>query len=83
MGAPGCRPLHKELLRKCPHHGLPIWMQAQTFYSGINQSSHLILNAATGGTLMRKTPEEAYELLEKIATNSYQWDNERANKKRV
>ncbi|XP_052185205.1 uncharacterized protein LOC127796840 [Diospyros lotus] len=36
-----------------------------------------------GGTLMRKTPEEAYELLEEMAANSYQWDNERVNKKGV
>ena len=47
----------KELLRKCPHHGLPIWMQVQTFYNSINQSSYSILDATAGGTLMRKTPE--------------------------
>ncbi|XP_052199599.1 uncharacterized protein LOC127806389 [Diospyros lotus] len=40
-------------------------------------------DATAGGTLMRKTPEEAYELLEEMAANSYQWDNERANKKGV
>ncbi|XP_010248013.1 PREDICTED: uncharacterized protein LOC104590935 [Nelumbo nucifera] len=73
----------KEILRKYPHHGLPVWMQVQTFYSGINQSNHSMLDAVAGGTLMRKTPEEAYELLEEMAANSYQWGNEKSNKKGV
>ncbi|XP_010275028.1 PREDICTED: uncharacterized protein LOC104610214 [Nelumbo nucifera] len=73
----------KELFRKCLHHGLPVWMQVQTFYSGINQSNHSMLNAAAGGTLMRKTPKEAYELWEEMVANSYQWGNERTNKKGV
>ena len=36
-----------------------------------------MLDAAAGGTLMRKTPEEAYDLLEEMALNSYQWQTER------
>jgi len=73
----------KELLMKCPYHGLPISMQVQIFYSGINQSSRSMLDATPGDTFMRKTPEEAYELLEEMVANNYQWDNERANKKGV
>ena len=26
---------YTELLRKCPHHGLPFWIQVQTFYNGL------------------------------------------------
>ena len=26
---------YKELLRKCPHHGIPLWLQVQTFYNGL------------------------------------------------
>ena len=26
---------YKDLLRKCPHHGLPVWLQVQTFYNGL------------------------------------------------
>ena len=27
---------YKELLRKCPHHGIPHWIQMETFYNGLN-----------------------------------------------
>ncbi|XP_031260575.1 uncharacterized protein LOC116118743 [Pistacia vera] len=36
-----------------------------------------MINAAMGGTLGKKTPEQAYELLEEMASNSYQWLIER------
>ena len=26
---------YKEMLRKCPHHCLPVWMQVETFYAGL------------------------------------------------
>lgn len=26
---------YKDLLRKCPHHGLPLWLQVQTFYNNL------------------------------------------------
>ena len=28
-----------ELLRKCPHHQLPAWMQVQTFLNGLNPAT--------------------------------------------
>jgi len=37
----------------------------------------MIINAAAGGALMGKKSDEAYELLEKMATNSYQWQSDR------
>lgn len=30
---------YKELLRKCPQHGLPNWIQVQNFYNGLNQKT--------------------------------------------
>ncbi|KAK5836214.1 hypothetical protein PVK06_011975 [Gossypium arboreum] len=30
---------YKDLLRRCPHHGLPLWLQVQTFYNGVNPST--------------------------------------------
>jgi len=33
-------------------------------------------DAAAGGTLLSKTEEEAYNLIEEMALNSYQWSNE-------
>ncbi|KAA3461161.1 protein kinase 2B, chloroplastic-like [Gossypium australe] len=49
----------KDLLRRCLHHGLPLWLQLQTFYN------------AAGGTQNNKTPEAAQEFIEKMALNNY------------
>jgi len=38
----------------------------------------MIIDAAKGGALMGKEHDEAYELLEEMASNSYQWQSERA-----
>ncbi|XP_021831329.1 uncharacterized protein LOC110771347 [Prunus avium] len=63
----------KDLLRKCPHHELPTWIQVQTFYNGLSQTSRTLVDAAAGGALMAKTATEAFELLETMASNNYQW----------
>lgn len=74
---------YKELLRKCPHHGLPLWIQVQTFYNGLQSATRTSIDAAAGGTLMKKSPEEAYELVEEMATNNYQWPSDRVQPKRI
>ena len=38
----------------------------------------MIIDAAAGGALMGKERNEAYELLEEMASNSYQWQSDRA-----
>ncbi|XP_040951532.1 uncharacterized protein [Gossypium hirsutum] len=63
----------KYLLRRCPHYGLPLWLQVQTYYNGLNHSTRLLIDAAAGGTLNNKTPEETYEFIEEVALNSYKW----------
>ncbi|KAH9744682.1 hypothetical protein KPL70_003808 [Citrus sinensis] len=67
---------YKDLLRKCPHHGLPVWLQVQTFCNGLRSNTKTIIDVAAGGTLIGKTPEAAYELLEEMASNNYQWSSE-------
>jgi len=42
----------------------------------------MIINAATGGALMGKERDEAYDLLEEMASNSYQWKSERVDAKK-
>ena len=64
----------KDLLRKCLYHGIPPRVQIQTFYNGLNGQTKSIVDAA--GSLMTKTYEEAYELMEKLASNHYQMDND-------
>ena len=68
---------YKELLRKCPHHGLPKWLQLNTFYNGLHGNLRSSIDAAAGGALMAKTYEEAYQLIETMATNNYQWPTAR------
>ena len=61
----------KEHIRKCPHHGLPKWMLVQLFYNGLSTNTQLNVDAASGGAINNKTPDEAYELLEVMANNNY------------
>ncbi|KAI3446836.1 hypothetical protein Pfo_003501 [Paulownia fortunei] len=74
---------YKDLLRRCPHHGLPNWLQVQTFYNGLSGSTRTLVDVAAGGALMGKTHEEAYDLLETMAGNAYQWPSERIIPKKV
>ncbi|GLU23925.1 hypothetical protein SLE2022_398990 [Rubroshorea leprosula] len=73
---------YKELLRKCPHHGLPIWLQVHTFYNGLFPNNRTMLDAAAGGSLMSKHADEGYNLIEEMASNSYQWGSERSHIKK-
>ena len=43
-----------EFLRRCPHHRLTRWMQVHTFYNGLSDSTRTIVDASTGGALMKK-----------------------------
>ena len=38
-----------------------------------------MIDAAAGGALMDKERDEAYELLEEMASDNYQWQSERVN----
>ncbi|KAG9450307.1 hypothetical protein H6P81_010272 [Aristolochia fimbriata] len=73
----------KELLRKCPNHGIPLWMQIETFYNGITVSTRNLIDAAAGGTMNKKTPNEVYELIEEMSSNMYQYPMERSARGRV
>ena len=67
-----------ELLRRCPHHRLTRWIQVHTFCNGLSDSAKIIVDASTRGALMKKTTDQAYEILEDIATNSNQWARDRS-----
>ena len=66
-----------ELLKRCPHHRLTRWMQVHTFYNSLSDSTRTVIDASTGGALMKKTIDQAYGILEDMATNSNQWPRER------
>ena len=67
-----------ELLRKGPHHRLTRWMQVHTFYNGLRNATRTTIDASVGGALMKKTTDQAYEILEDAATNTNQWPREKA-----
>ena len=73
----------KDLLRKCPHHGLPEWLPIQTFYNGLAGSTRSSIDAASGGAFMAKHHTAGYELVETMAANNYQWPNDRQAPRKV
>ncbi|XP_073307190.1 uncharacterized protein [Primulina huaijiensis] len=74
---------YKELLRRCPNHGFEDWVQIELFYNGLNGQTRTTVDAAAGGTIFAKSPAQAYDLLEQMTINSYQWPSERSGVKRT
>ncbi|XP_075481081.1 uncharacterized protein LOC142521777 [Primulina tabacum] len=74
---------YKELLRKCPNHVFEDSVQIELFYNGLNGQTRGTVDAAAGGTIFVKSPEQAYDLLEQMTINSYQWPSERSGVKRT
>ena len=68
---------YKELLRKCPHHVLTRWMQIYNFYTGLNAHTRQMIDTSAGGILLKRATQQAFDLLDGIAINSYQWSQER------
>ena len=49
-----------------------------TFYNGLSDLVRTIIDASTRGGLMKKTTDQAYEILEDTTTNSNQWPRDRS-----
>ncbi|KAL5572943.1 hypothetical protein UlMin_022540 [Ulmus minor] len=69
--------------KEVPHHGLPLWMQVQTFYNGLLPNTQTMVDAASGGALFNKTPEEGYELIEVMASNNFLKSTDKNAQKRT
>ena len=61
----------RDLLRQCPHHGIPKHEITQIFYDGLGAPDRYLVDAASGGTFMSKYEDEALELIELVAENSH------------
>ena len=72
---------NKDLLRKCPHHELPGWLQIQTFYNGLRLEYRAMVDATVGGSLIRRTPEDTYGLLDDMALNAFSWNSDRSSRR--
>ena len=49
----------------------------------VNGQTRTIVDAAASGTLLSKTSEEAYHLLEEMSDNNCQWPSERSMVKKT
>ncbi|KAH9696895.1 hypothetical protein KPL71_023376 [Citrus sinensis] len=56
-----------------PHLHLKLFLELETFYNDLNPSTRLMVDASTNGALLFKFYNEAYEILDRIANNNYQW----------
>ena len=52
-------------------------MQVHSFYNGLRDATRTVIDALAGGALMKKTTDQAYEILEDAATNTNQWPRDR------
>nr|GEZ05214.1 hypothetical protein [Tanacetum cinerariifolium] len=55
---------YKDLLCACPHHGFTELHQLDTFYNALNPADQDSLNAAAGGNLLEKSPQDALTIIE-------------------
>ncbi|KAE8661092.1 DNA-directed RNA polymerase V subunit 5C-like [Hibiscus syriacus] len=72
-----CWDRYKSLLQKCSYHGFHDWTQVVMFYNGVNAPTRMLLDASANGTLLDKSPTEAFAILDRIANNDYQFPSSR------
>ena len=65
---------YKDLIDKCPNHQMPKWLLVQTFYRSCPSDEKSTLDASANGSLMRLHEDEAYMIIEYVATNRSLWD---------
>ncbi|XP_052309176.1 uncharacterized protein LOC127905360 [Populus trichocarpa] len=63
----------EQLCIQCPHHQIPDQLLIQYFYEGLMPTDRSIIDAASGGALVDKTPEAARQLISNMAANSKQF----------
>ncbi|XP_020206813.1 uncharacterized protein LOC109791870 [Cajanus cajan] len=64
----------KRLCASCPHHQISEQLLLQYFYEGLNIMDRSMIDAASGGALGDMTPASARGLIEKMASNSQQFN---------
>lgn len=67
----------QDLLRRCPHHGLEKGQLVQHLYSGLSSQNRMTIDAACGGTILKKGADETYVIIEDMASNHYQIHGDR------
>ncbi|GJV34515.1 reverse transcriptase domain-containing protein [Tanacetum coccineum] len=59
---------------RCHNHNMLPVTQIDTFYNGLTLRHRDTINAAAGGTFMKRRPEECYDLIENMTTHHNDWD---------
>ncbi|XP_027338093.1 uncharacterized protein LOC113852030 [Abrus precatorius] len=63
----------KKLCATCPHHQISDQLLIQYIYEGLAPMERSMLDAASGGALMDKTPSSARALIDNMVENSQQF----------
>nr|GEZ26166.1 reverse transcriptase domain-containing protein [Tanacetum cinerariifolium] len=59
---------------RCPNHNMLPVTQLDTFYNGLTSRHRDTINAAAGGTFMKRRPKECYHLIENMTAHHNDWD---------
>ncbi|RDY13418.1 hypothetical protein CR513_01671, partial [Mucuna pruriens] len=62
-----------KLCATCPHHQISEQLLIQYFYEGLSMMDRSMIDAASGGALMDKTPAAARHLISNMASNTQQF----------
>uniref|UniRef100_A0A6N2NBX1 Reverse transcriptase n=1 Tax=Salix viminalis TaxID=40686 RepID=A0A6N2NBX1_SALVM len=62
-----------QLVASCPHHQISDQLLLQYFYEGLLHMDRSMIDAASGGALVEKTPDAARDLISMMAANSQQF----------
>nr|GEU44834.1 reverse transcriptase domain-containing protein [Tanacetum cinerariifolium] len=65
---------YKLLSDRCPNHNMLPITQIDTFYNGLTLRHRDTINAAAGGTFMKRRPEECYVLIKNMIAHHNDWD---------
>ncbi|GJY07002.1 reverse transcriptase domain-containing protein [Tanacetum coccineum] len=65
---------YKLSIYRCPNHNMLPVTQIDTFYNGLTLRHRDTINAAAGGTFMKRRPEECYDLIENMIAYHNDWD---------
>ncbi|XP_061345683.1 uncharacterized protein LOC133291437, partial [Gastrolobium bilobum] len=52
-------------------HGIKVWNQAAIFLQGMTTNTRTLVNATAGGSLTTKTPQEALDIFESLASQEF------------
>ena len=58
-------------MRRCPTYEPPKWQQLETFYLELQPNAKAMIDAASGGSINKKSVDDAYKIIEEMASNNH------------